>query len=190
MVVFDTTTLLLALIPGSKPPTDPNTGQPITFCETRVKHLIEKLNNSGNVILVPTPVLTELLGGAGAAQDALMKAFHKGNRFRVADFDQRAALELAIMLGDWYDAKKPRDRNETAAKLKFDRQIVAIAKANNADTIYSDDQGLQKFAEKNGLKVVLTWDIPLPPAPPIRAAPRCEEGSQTSLFTNPIPPEP
>ncbi len=49
-------------------------------------------------------------------------------------------------------------------KVKFDRQIVAIARVNDAHTIYSDDQDLGKFAKQAGLRVVSTWDLPIPPS--------------------------
>jgi hypothetical protein len=52
---------------------------------------------------------------------------------------------------------------ETWAKLKFDRQIIAIAKVNCAKSIYSDDFGVKSVATANGLKTVHTWELPLPP---------------------------
>src|SRR5437588_7452083 len=55
------------------------------------------------------------------------------------------------------------DQEGTYAKITFDRQIVAIAKVNNVTVIYSDDDGVRKFAERNGLTVVRTWELPLPP---------------------------
>lgn len=166
MVVFDTATLILSFFPPADPPVDPETGEALTQAKARVDHLIDKLNGSGNTIVVPTPVLTELLAGAGDTKDEFLKAFHKGNRFKVEAFDERAALELALMLEEWKPAGKPRDVNETAAKVKFDRQIAAIAKANAADTLYTDDRKLKGFAEKHGINVVLTWELPLPPPEP------------------------
>jgi hypothetical protein len=45
--------------------------------------------------------------------------------------------------------------------MKFDRQIVAIALTNGARIIYSDDDGVMKFAERSGLRVLRTSDLPL-----------------------------
>lgn len=47
-------------------------------------------------------------------------------------------------------------------KVNFDRQIVAIAKVNGATMIYSDDDGLAKFAKSNGIQPVHTWQLPQP----------------------------
>ena len=49
-------------------------------------------------------------------------------------------------------------------KVKFDRQIVAVAKVNGAHTIYSDDDDVRKFATKAGMKVVSTWELAIPPS--------------------------
>lgn len=51
----------------------------------------------------------------------------------------------------------------TKAKIKFDRQVVAIAKVEGADTLYTHDTGLRDVALANGLRVVMTWELPLPP---------------------------
>jgi hypothetical protein len=48
--------------------------------------------------------------------------------------------------------------------VRFDRQIVAIARTNNAKRIYSDDENLAKFATRHGIEVVRTWELPLPAA--------------------------
>lgn len=47
-------------------------------------------------------------------------------------------------------------------QVKFDRQIAAIAKANGAETFYTDDKDQAKFAELLSLKVMHTWDLGLP----------------------------
>jgi hypothetical protein len=46
--------------------------------------------------------------------------------------------------------------------MKFDRQIVAIALTNGARILYSDDDGVKRFGERSGLRVVRTSDLPLP----------------------------
>ena len=102
--------------------------------------------------------------------------------FRIAPFDQRAAVELAVILitaiasGDKRSGVK-----ESWNKVKFDNQIVAIAKANNVTTIYCNDEGLAKFAEQQGLSVVRCWQLP-PPQPKQQALP-LSYGS-----TGPMPP--
>ena len=45
MVVFDTSTIVLALDPSAKPPIDEN-GHVLTNCKERVEHLLDTLNTS------------------------------------------------------------------------------------------------------------------------------------------------
>ena len=52
---------------------------------------------------------------------------------------------------------------ESMAKIKFDRQIVAIAKVVGATTIYSDDKNLLNFAKANNIATVKLAELPLPP---------------------------
>jgi hypothetical protein len=52
--------------------------------------------------------------------------------------------------------------DETWAKIKFDRQIVAIAKVHNATKIYTDDRGLRAIAERASIAVAGIGDLPLP----------------------------
>jgi hypothetical protein len=47
--------------------------------------------------------------------------------------------------------------------VKFDRQIVAIARTEGAQVIYSDDADLRRFARAAGIDVVGIADLPLPP---------------------------
>ena len=47
-------------------------------------------------------------------------------------------------------------------KVKFDRQIVAIAKLHKAHTIFSDDADVKTLAEDIGIKAVRCWDLAIP----------------------------
>lgn len=79
-------------------------------------------------------------------------------------FDLKAAVELAALHLDVRASGGGRRGGQegTYAKIAFDRQIVAIAKVNGAHTIYSDDDGVKKFAERYGITVVRTWELPVP----------------------------
>ena len=62
----------------------------------------------------------------------------------------------------------------TRAKLKFDRQIIAIARTQSQTTIYSDDEDISTLAEPLGLEVVPVHALPVPP-----------EGAQGNLELGP-----
>ncbi|WP_423924452.1 PIN domain-containing protein [Candidatus Palauibacter sp.] len=88
----------------------------------------------------------------------IIALLNKRGVFSIEPFDQRAAIELAQML-----KKRSRKGPETWAKLKFDCQIVAIAKVGGATTIYSDDDDVYKLGTAAGIPVVRTRDLELPP---------------------------
>jgi predicted nucleic acid-binding protein len=164
MVVFDTTALSLLLRPGTRAPLDPATGQPVAFAQERLAALVESLQKTRTVVIVPAPVLSELLIKAGAAGPGLVSAIQRSSAFRVGAFDTRAAIELAQMTNALLVTAHDRREAQTAtaAKIKFDRQIVAIAKVHAATAIYSDDGQLIAFAEANGLRCIRVADLPVP----------------------------
>jgi predicted nucleic acid-binding protein len=163
MVLFDATVLSLLLHPGAKPPLDYK-GNPIERCRERVEHFVETLDQSKTKVIIPTPALSELLVIAGPDGPKYLDEITSRSCFKISDFDQRAAIEAAIQIRD---AKKAGDKRQGAeatwAKAKFDRQIVAIAKVEGVQTIYSDDEDVQKYGRSLGIEVKGVESLPLPP---------------------------
>jgi hypothetical protein len=164
MVVLDATTLLLLIAPSAKPPRNPTTGKPVERCKERLEFLLETLSSAGTRAVIPTPVLSEVLVGAGTAKNAYLTEITTSSAFMIAPFDVKAAVELAFLLdADGKQSKAKLTPQETWAKVKFDRQIVAVTKANDIHDIYTDDMSLSAVAEANGITVHHTWDLPLSP---------------------------
>ncbi|PZQ48766.1 MAG: hypothetical protein DI556_13185 [Rhodovulum sulfidophilum] len=170
MVVFDTSVLLLALDPSTAPPLDPVTKTPLPRAIERVEHLIHQLAEEKQTIIIPTPVLTEIMVYAATAGVRWLQYFNGTAVFRIAPFDQRAAIEAAISIKDSLDRGGLRidatDSGVSRGKVKFDRQIVAIAKVEGADAIYSDDDHIASIGKATGLRVHRTWELDLPPEDP------------------------
>ena len=61
------------------------------------------------------------------------------------------------------DGDKREGLDATWSKVKFDRQIVAIARVSQVSTVYSDNENLGKIAKVQGLNVVTVGELPLPP---------------------------
>jgi predicted nucleic acid-binding protein len=162
MVAIDNTILALLLHPGARPPNDPNTGQPLVKARERIEQLINDLDAEDERMIIPTPVLCELLILADREGPLYLEKIQKARTLLVGPFDERAAVELAAMELAVRAKGRKRTGDAPYQKVKLDRQIVAIAKVNEARTIYSDDQDLGRFAKSVGLKVVCTWDLPIP----------------------------
>jgi len=166
MVVFDTTVLLLVLQPTARPPIDPKTGVPIEHARERINFLIRTLSKARTTILIPTPVLAEILIRAGGATDEYLNVLNHSSVFNIADFDQKAAVEHAQITAQHLAAsgRKAITPQETWAKMKFDWQIVAIAKVNGVTKIYADDNDdLKRAAGIAGIAVEHTWELPIAP---------------------------
>lgn len=166
MVVFDATMLLLVLRPNSGRPVD-STGAPIVQVPERIAHLLQRLEKSRTRIVVPTPALSEVLVRAGAAAPQIVETLNRSSVFRIVPFDSLAAIEAAILTRAAIDAGDKRGGSEaTWAKVKFDRQIVAIAKVVRATAIYSDDADVRAMAAAQDIPVIGFAELPLPPENP------------------------
>ena len=170
MIVFDSSVLLLVLDPQAKAPRDPKTGETVEAAAERIDYLIDTLTSQNEKVVIPTPVLSEVLVHADKALQPYLDVLNSQAVFRIVPFDQKAAIEAALATSDAIkrggyrvDAANP-DASRT--KIKFDRQIVAIAKAEGAHTVYSDDQDVRSYATLSGLRAYQTSDLELPPEDP------------------------
>jgi len=155
MVEFDTTFLTLMFVPGAR--------HPLANAKERIEFLLADLNGRGDQIVVPTPALSEILIKSGKARNDIIQEFTKNPRWFVAPFDMRAALELSLFI-DAAITKKDKKQGIAAtwAKVKFDRQIVAIGKVLRVSCIYSDDAGVQAVGKREGVTVSGLADVQLP----------------------------
>jgi hypothetical protein len=181
MVVFDATTLLYLFDPEAKAPTDPETGNPVTRVKERIEFLVSDLEKRKEKIVVPTPALSELLVRAGDAGPEYLDILGKTASFKIVDFDQRAAVEVAAATREAIDTGGKKGGSQSSwAKIKFDRQIIAIAKVEGASTIYSDDGDIVRFSKNSGITVVCVKDLPLPPEDAQRSLPLGKEADPPS----------
>lgn len=163
MIVFDATMMLLLMRPNVNAPIDKNTGLPVTNVEARINALIQSLEKEKTKIIVPTPALSELLVHAGNSIPSVINTIQKSPIFRIEPFDTLAAIEAAIMTRQAIDSGDKRGGTEsTWAKVKFDRQIIAIAKVHRASIIYSDDDHIHAHGEAAKIKVVRLADLTIP----------------------------
>lgn len=160
---IDTSLLLLLLDPKVPVPPDEH-GNLIVDAQKRVLHLVTELSKARRKLLIPTPVLSEMLILTQGTGQQYLEKINKSRVFEIVPFDQRAAIELALMTAvSKRQAKKLRAGSAiTAAKLKFDRQIVATAKVHGATTIYAGDNDLATFARNHGLEAIKLYELTLP----------------------------
>jgi hypothetical protein len=163
MEAIDATMLLLLLRPGTKVPAGVD-GIEIEKPKERIEFLIQRLQRDKTKLIVPTPALSEALvraGNEGSLQ--IVEYINKYAVFRIEPFDTRAAIELAALSREALGRQGKRGgATGVWAKVKFDRQIVAIAKVAGASVIYSDDGDVATLAKQMSIKPIGLADLPLP----------------------------
>lgn len=161
IVALDNTFLTLLLNPKSLPRRGPS-GQLTEFWKERVDAMIDTHSANGDTILIPTPCLSEVLMAVPSVNKAIT-VIKESTAMQVAPFDYKAAIELGI---EGAKARKVGDKKsgstEDWQKVKFDRQISIIAKTAGAEIFYTDDSNQTHFSKLIGLRVIHTWELPLP----------------------------
>jgi len=161
--VFDTSYLTILLDDQTRVPADPATQRPYERAQERIEYLIETLQEKKTKIILPCPALAEFLIMAYPDGGAYLQDLKSSYRFEIAEFDEMAAIELAELAIRTGKPKKKRRGPETWAKLQYDRQIIAIALARGATTLYSTDDHQRILAQKSGIDVFGLSDLPLAP---------------------------
>lgn len=133
----------------------------------RVVHLVDQLSEMNARIIIPAPVLAELLSFADADEGMIQAELRKIRKLEFGHFDEMTAIELARL------ERKIKPSGVSFAeligvrsKLKFDKLIVATALRYKSPTLYSDDMNVVKIAKRIGLNVKSSNELSLPPEEP------------------------
>lgn len=129
----------------------------------KVESLIKSQHVVRSKVIVPAPAFSEILAGAGEiARQQIIDRLARISTIKLGVFGMRAAIECGELL-----SAKPKSarRNEGAtwAKAKFDWQICAIALAEGAHSIYSEDGDIHSIAARLKISAFRLADVPLPP---------------------------
>jgi predicted nucleic acid-binding protein len=181
VIVFDTT-FLVVLLQEKFPPVKDREDKIVPRARERVKYLVEKISADNSIICIPTPVLAEIMVRAGKAGPEYLNLLNDSSKFRLTAFDVRAAIEAGELIRKIKDEQKGQ-KLETWAKIKFDIQIVSIAKAEKAAVIYADDAKIESYGQRVGISVRRICDLELPPQE------QEEDNYQPKLFVAPEQPE-
>lgn len=153
MIIFDAN-ILISLAQGSE-------GED-TY--ERIAGLVQELNQKKQVIGIPTPAWAEYLCGSDIASVQIIEAVKKKGAIRILPFDEKAALETALIQRAAASfGKKKGANNAPWQKVKIDRQILAVARCNQVTTIYTDDDNMIAEANRLGIQAIRSSEIPLKP---------------------------
>lgn len=129
----------------------------------RLDHLLATIATSGGRIIIPTPALAVFLVGVDEAAAEWLNTLDKKRSVFVAPFDRRCAFECSLLdkaamgIGD-----KRSGRKEPWQRIKVDRQIVAVAKVNQATILVTNDDGLRATATDAAITVHRVHELDVP----------------------------
>lgn len=163
-VALDNNILAWLLSDSARPPRDPNTNAPIDKAAERLSLLKTQVHN-GDVepLVIPMPVVAEFFSVDENAVNNFLSDLQNPLVFTLSEFGLAEAIELSIINNKYFaSADKRGGVNESWQKIKTDRQIYAIAKVAGVEAVYTDDKSLAALCKKEGMKVVHSWELPLP----------------------------
>lgn len=166
MLCLDTSHFLYLTDEHAEPPRGLD-GNPVPDCGKRLGYLVACAQRDRTQLVLPTPIITESLVRRGADAARFLVELKKFSVFRMADFDQRAALECALLMQQHWHGRLAELREQVSRhRVKFDLQIIAICKVAGATTLLTDDSRIAKVADAVGLNCIGVEDLPLPPEEP------------------------
>jgi hypothetical protein len=116
---------------------------------SRIDHFLKRVEKAKSKIIIPMPVVAEFLVRADVAGVEILKQFSKNSYIQLAPFDLAAAYDCALLDSAAIGRGDKKDgATDSWQKIKIDRQIVAIGKANGANLLISVDQGIRNNASR------------------------------------------
>lgn len=119
--------------------------------------LIQDISNRKEPVGIPAPAWAEYLVKAETATPEIMKNILGRRAIKILPFGMAEALETAEI------GKRLAKPTEDWQHVKYDRQILAIAKTQNARVVYSSDKTIIKEGALLDIPVCELKDLPLPP---------------------------
>lgn len=160
MIVVDANFLVLLLDPSAMP-----------HIERGHDRVTEFINTSDSEIIIPAPVIAEIVAGRLDRVEEIMETFRKQRRFYIQPLDEVIAIEVGYVIRAALEKISPNERPKGWRTLmKYDAMIAATAKVRGASAIITGDSDFNSLLRGSSIKVIQTKDLPLPPA------------SQQSLF--------
>lgn len=144
-----------------------------------VDDLIQDLEKRKAKIIVPAPVLAELLLKASKSGRLIIETLKSFSSFQIKPFDEKSAVEMVETIFASIGNKRGK-KKVSKMKVSFDRQIVAIAKAHGATEMYSDDRQVREFAKECGMEAFGFSDLKLSPKQRKLPYDKAEEQAVTS----------
>jgi predicted nucleic acid-binding protein len=162
MIIVDSNFLVLMFDPGAMPHIDRG--------RERVTHFIAELTASQEVIMIPAPVIAEVVAGRIERTMEIMEELRHQRAFAVQPLDDVIAIERGFLIRAAVDRAPVHERPAGwKVAMKYDAQIAATARVRRARALCTADEGFELYLAGADIEIIRIEDLPLPPAPPQRA---------------------
>lgn len=144
----------------------------------RVEFFTQELGRTKEEIVIPAPVVAELVAGRLDRIEEIVSLLQRNRSFIVRPFDQVVAIETGEMIRRAVD-RTPEGQRPPGwkAAMKYDAMIAATAKVWRARAICTDDKGLPNYLAGTKIEIIKLDELPYPPEDPQRQIPFDEEDS-------------
>lgn len=123
--------------------------------DSRIRGLIADARATRSRLIVPAPVFAEF---AVKARDKELEFITGQHVFKLVPFDAVAALECGFLIRDVFTQESKKDRHA----IKFDLQILAIAKVSRATRLVTNDRQLRNRSISLGIPAISILELPVP----------------------------
>jgi len=130
----------------------------------RIEQFFAAVEKAKSRIVIPMPAVAEFLVRCDIAAIKTLNLLEKKSFVYMAPFDRLAAFECAQLDRAALGAGDKKDGSlEPWQKIKIDRQIVAIGKANGAHLVISADESVRNNALRVGMIAITIQELDLAP---------------------------
>src|SRR5690242_9805767 len=88
------------------PPVKDRSNKLVSKARERINYLVEQMSANNSIIIIPTPVLAEIMVRAGKAGPQYLEKLSNSSKFRLSPFDVRAAIEAGELIRKVKDEQK------------------------------------------------------------------------------------
>jgi predicted nucleic acid-binding protein len=132
----------------------------------RVERFLADTTECSGKILIPTPVLTEVLTNRLDRTDEILARLSRQSAVQIVDFDQIIAIEASYVIKYKYNRMQVGQKHENwKVLLKYDAMIAATARVWNARALMTADGDFNAMLEGTGIAIISLEDLPLPAQP-------------------------
>ncbi|MGO4336767.1 type II toxin-antitoxin system VapC family toxin [Labrys sp. KB_33_2] len=157
MIVVDANFLVLMFEPNAMPQVDRG--------HDRVTHFIDELARSKEDVMIPAPVLSEVVAGRIDRAEEIVQTLSSQRAFIIQDFTPVIAIETGYLIRAAVERSKAADRPPGwRVAMKYDAMVAATAIVCRARAICTDDGGFDPYVIGKGVDVLRITELALPPS--------------------------